>query len=86
MQLLHKYVLNNKPINFQVYGEKEPNFANENMKIGLPIYSIHGNHDYPSTNFGNISVLDLLSLNNLVNKLFFTLRLITLENIKKMTE
>lgn len=44
-----------------------PNFSNENVNIGLPIFTIHGNHDYPSNDFGKISVCDLLHASNLVN-------------------
>jgi DNA repair exonuclease SbcCD nuclease subunit len=33
----------------------------------LPIFTIHGNHDYPSNDFGKISVCDLLHASNYVN-------------------
>lgn len=45
----------------------QPNFNSENVNIGLPIFTIHGNHDYPSNDFGKISVCDLLHASNLVN-------------------
>jgi len=45
--ILEKYVLGNKEINFTVKNY-QPNIANENINIGLPIFSIHGNHDPPS--------------------------------------
>jgi len=28
--------------------EYKPNFANEDINISLPIFTIHGNHDYPT--------------------------------------
>lgn len=44
-----------------------PNFSNQNLNISLPIFTIHGNHDYPSNDFGKISVCDLLHASNYVN-------------------
>ena len=44
-----------------------PNFSNQNLNIELPIFTIHGNHDYPSNDFGKISVCDLLHASNYVN-------------------
>ena len=44
-----------------------PNFGNQNLNIALPIFTIHGNHDYPSNDFGKISVCDLLHASNYVN-------------------
>lgn len=35
--------------------------------MSLPIFTIHGNHDYPSNDFGKISVCDLLHASNYVN-------------------
>jgi double-strand break repair protein MRE11 len=37
-----------------------PNFADPNLNIDLPIFIIHGNHDHPIMQDGNLSVLDLL--------------------------
>lgn len=45
----------------------QPNFSNQNLNISLPIFTIHGNHDYPSNDFGKISVCDLLNASNYVN-------------------
>ena len=44
-----------------------PNFFNENINIELPIFIIHGNHDMPSSEYGNLSVLDLLHVGNYVS-------------------
>ncbi len=45
------------------------NYEDPNYAVGLPIFSIHGNHDDPSRD-GNtepLSAMDLLSVTNLVN-------------------
>jgi double-strand break repair protein MRE11 len=43
------------------------NFENKDISISLPIFTIHGNHDYPNEDFGKISVCDLLHANDYVN-------------------
>ena len=53
-------------MNLRVKGIK-PNFSNQNLNISLPIFTIHGNHDYPSNDFGKISVCDLLHTSHHVN-------------------
>jgi double-strand break repair protein MRE11 len=42
------------------------NYEDENINIGLPIFSIHGNHDDPS-GFGGKSPMDILATAKLVN-------------------
>jgi double-strand break repair protein MRE11 len=42
------------------------NFDNPNLNIGLPVFTIHGNHDDPS-GADNLSAVDLLSTCGLVN-------------------
>lgn len=42
------------------------NFENPNFNIGLPVFTIHGNHDDP-TGSDNLSAVDLLSTCSLVN-------------------
>jgi DNA repair exonuclease SbcCD nuclease subunit len=42
------------------------NFANPNLNIGLPVFTIHGNHDDPAGQ-DNLSAVDLLSSCGLVN-------------------
>ena len=47
-----------------------PNYANENLNIKLPIFSIHGNHDPPTHNtdvINQIGMMDLLKVNNYIN-------------------
>jgi double-strand break repair protein MRE11 len=42
------------------------NFDNPNLNVGLPVFTIHGNHDDPS-GADNLSAVDLLSACGLVN-------------------
>ena len=42
------------------------NYENPNLNIGLPVFTIHGNHDDPSTT-DNTSAVDILASANLVN-------------------
>lgn len=37
------------------------------MNIKLPVFTIHGNHDYPSNDFGKLSICDLLHVSNYAN-------------------
>jgi double-strand break repair protein MRE11 len=47
--------------------EYNSNLENEDLHISLPIFTIHGNHDYPTNEFGKISACDLLQASNYVN-------------------
>lgn len=51
-------------LNGQTY---RSNLDDPDLKISLPIFTIHGNHDYPSNDFGKISACDLLQASNYVN-------------------
>lgn len=42
------------------------NFLSKHHNVGLPVFTIHGNHDDPS-GADNLSAVDLLSKANLVN-------------------
>ena len=42
------------------------NYENANLNVGLPVFSIHGNHDDP-TGANNLSAVDALSTAGLVN-------------------
>lgn len=42
------------------------NFENSNFNVGLPVFTIHGNHDDPA-GADNLSAVDVLSTCNLVN-------------------
>ncbi|KAK5059853.1 hypothetical protein LTR84_009736 [Exophiala bonariae] len=42
------------------------NYEDENINVGIPVFSIHGNHDDP-TGHGHFAALDLLSVSGLLN-------------------
>ena len=42
------------------------NYEDKNLNIGLPVFTIHGNHDDP-TGANNLSAVDALSTAGLVN-------------------
>jgi double-strand break repair protein MRE11 len=70
METLKRYCHGSNPIPFEVVSDQAINFPSSgngcvnyedaNVNIGLPVFSIHGNHDDPS-GFGGKSPLDLLS-------------------------
>ncbi|KAG1669705.1 Double-strand break repair protein MRE11 [Nymphon striatum] len=76
MQLLRKYCFGDKPVPFQFISQQEENFKHcsfpivnyedPNYNVGIPVFSIHGNHDDPAGN-GSLCSLDLLSVTGLVN-------------------
>lgn len=66
LNLLRDNIFGNRELEFGVKGIT-PNFSSQNLNIALPIFTIHGNHDYPSNDFGKISVCDLLHASNYVN-------------------
>lgn len=66
MNLLYQKVLGDGEISFSM-PNYEANFQDENINIELPIFIIHGNHDYPSDECGSLSVLDLLHTNKYLN-------------------
>jgi double-strand break repair protein MRE11 len=56
MDILNRHVLGDDPVRFEIVSDQEINFSNTgrvnyedpNINIGLPVFSIHGNHDDPS--------------------------------------
>lgn len=64
--MLRDNIFGDKALKIGVKGIN-PNFSNINLNIELPVFTIHGNHDYPSNDFGKISVCDLLHASNYVN-------------------
>ena len=74
MDILNKYVLGDRPITFDVLSDErvnfpergKVNFRDENINIGLPIFSIHGNHDDPA-GMGGKSPMHILSASKMVN-------------------
>ncbi|KAK9269023.1 hypothetical protein L1049_000791 [Liquidambar formosana] len=75
IEILRRYCLNDQPVQFQVVSDQTVNFANifghvnyedPHFNVGLPVFSIHGNHDDPA-GVDNLSAVDILSACNLVN-------------------
>ncbi|KAK4481165.1 hypothetical protein RD792_012046 [Penstemon davidsonii] len=75
IEILRRHCLNNQPVQFQVVSDQTVNFANSfghvnyedpHFNVGLPVFSIHGNHDDPA-GVDNLSAIDILSACNLVN-------------------
>ncbi|MEW5311761.1 MAG: hypothetical protein WDW38_003448 [Sanguina aurantia] len=62
-QLNVDFVVSDQAQNFE---SKQVNFENPNHNVGLPVLTIHGNHDDPSGS-DNLSAVDILSSCNLVN-------------------
>ena len=76
MSLLRKYCMGDRPIEYEFLSDQSVNFGHTpfptvnyedpNLNVGIPVFSIHGNHDDP-TGSGNLCSLDLLSAAGLVN-------------------
>ena len=67
--------LSDPMVDFNHCNSKCVNYENPNLNIGLPVFSIHGNHDDPS-GLGGHSCLDLVheaGLANYFGKVFFEL-------------
>jgi double-strand break repair protein MRE11 len=78
--LLREHCLNDRPISLDIIsdagvgimpGHNFPpiNYEDDNFNVGLPVFSIHGNHDDPqgAGPDGALCALDLLSACGLVN-------------------
>ncbi|XP_048441816.1 double-strand break repair protein MRE11-like isoform X2 [Pyrus x bretschneideri] len=75
IEILRRHCLNDQPVQFQVVSDQTLNFPNTfghvnyedpHFNVGLPVFSIHGNHDDPA-GVDNLSAVDILSACNLVN-------------------
>jgi len=76
VQILRNHVLGDRPIQMEYLSDpsvdyahcnsKMVNYESGNLNIGLPVFSIHGNHDDPS-GFGATSCLDLIHETGFVN-------------------
>ncbi|KAL5034892.1 meiotic recombination, variant 2 [Batrachochytrium dendrobatidis] len=75
MSLLRQYCLGDKPCPIEILSDQSENFPNRfatvnyqdpNYNVGIPVFSIHGNHDDPSGG-GNLCALEVLSVSGLVN-------------------
>ncbi|CAH8450621.1 unnamed protein product [Heterobilharzia americana] len=76
MRLLRLYCLGDKPVEFELLSEGKTVFANtafqnanyldSNFNVGIPVFTIHGNHDDPSGP-GGLCAADLLHTAGLIN-------------------
>ncbi|KAK9674419.1 hypothetical protein RND81_12G231500 [Saponaria officinalis] len=75
VEILRQYCLNDRPVQFQVVSDQTLNFPNRfghvnyedpHFNVGLPVFTIHGNHDDPA-GVDNLSAVDILSACNLAN-------------------
>ena len=64
--MLNKYTLGDGDIEYEII-DYTANYMDSNLNICLPIFMIHGNHDYPNSDYENLSVLDLLHAAKYVN-------------------
>ena len=69
MKILAKYVFGNRPATYNVQNIEKCNMFSEHLKIALPIFSMHGNHDSPINcpTKENSSPLELLNIANFLN-------------------
>ncbi|KAH8101778.1 Metallo-dependent phosphatase-like protein [Cristinia sonorae] len=82
--LLREYCLNDKPVQIELLSDPNEgkaaefsfpavNYEDPNLNVGMPVFSIHGNHDDPqgagpkSSQQGALCALDMLSVSGLIN-------------------
>lgn len=79
--LLREHVMGDKPVEIQLMSSPDEgganngafpgiNYEDPNLNVGIPVFSIHGNHDDPQGAGGHegaLCALDLLSATGLVN-------------------
>ncbi|EFH40536.1 hypothetical protein ARALYDRAFT_357625 [Arabidopsis lyrata subsp. lyrata] len=71
IEILRRHCLNYKPVHFQVVSDQTVNFQNAfghvnhedpHFNVGLPVFSIHGNHDDPARVVHNLHLTTFLQL------------------------
>ncbi|KAH7101215.1 DNA repair exonuclease [Auriculariales sp. MPI-PUGE-AT-0066] len=80
MALLREYCLGTKPVQFELLSDPDEgraegysfpaiNYEDQNLNVGIPVFSIHGNHDDPqgAGPNGALCALDVLSVAGLIN-------------------
>ncbi|KAK2460808.1 hypothetical protein APHAL10511_007278 [Amanita phalloides] len=80
MALLREYTLGDKPIQVELLSDPDDgraknysfpaiNYEDPNFNVGVPVFSIHGNHDDPQGTGveGALCALDILSASGLIN-------------------
>ncbi|EJU01666.1 DNA repair exonuclease [Dacryopinax primogenitus] len=78
--LLREYTMGSKPVEFELLSDPDEgkadgfsfpgiNSEDPNLNVGIPVLSIHGNHDDPQGTgpAGALSAMDLLSVTGLIN-------------------
>ncbi|OMJ77611.1 hypothetical protein SteCoe_22784 [Stentor coeruleus] len=67
LNMFAKYVIGQKPIQFETLTQLERmNYLNQFIKISLPVFIVHGNHDDPSAETG-VSALNIMQSANYLN-------------------
>ncbi|KAG6809018.1 meiotic recombination [Tricholoma furcatifolium] len=80
MALLREYTMGNKPVQIELLSDPDEgqatgysfpaiNYEDPNFNVGIPVFSIHGNHDDPqgAGAEGALCALDVLSVSGLIN-------------------
>ncbi|KAH8829233.1 Metallo-dependent phosphatase-like protein [Flagelloscypha sp. PMI_526] len=80
MALLREYTLGDKPVQVELLSDPDEgkadgfsfpaiNYEDPNLNVGIPVFSIHGNHDDPQGTgpAGALCALDVLSVSGLIN-------------------
>ncbi|KAI0692701.1 Mre11 DNA-binding presumed domain-containing protein [Cytidiella melzeri] len=80
MALLREYCLSDRPVQIELLSDPEEgkaagysfpavNYEDPNLNVGMPVFSIHGNHDDPqgAGPEGALCALDMLSVSGLIN-------------------
>lgn len=67
LDMFAKYVIGQKPLQFETLTQCEMmNYMNQFIKISLPVFIVHGNHDDPSVETG-VSALNIMQSANYLN-------------------
>lgn len=65
-KMMTRHIFGSKTIQFELETKEfRPNFANDNLNISIPIFMIHGNHDYPFSN--GVSTIDIFKASSYVS-------------------
>jgi hypothetical protein len=75
MEIIRRYCLGPGAVRLRLVSDPQQtfkdglvNYLDPNVAVDLPIFSIHGNHDDPTRDGGDLlAALDLLSMSNMVN-------------------
>lgn len=65
MKIMQPFVFSDRFIKFSICSDNKPNLLDPNFNIGLPIFSINGNHDCITEQ--NLTILDVLHESKYLN-------------------